>query len=447
MVETNAVAQLAVKLKIFRPVPILVFALMVALAAWIGLRNDIGEIEDAKDAFAMAGNVAGLLAAMLLMLQFAVSARFKVLDRIYGLDRMFRFHRVMGATAAVLAATHPMLLFATGVVEEFAEEMLWVEMIGAAALAMVAVVVCTSLWRIFLNLSFETWRGIHQLTFVVVVLVIVHSQILGGDVNTGWPRIVWFVVVAAYAATFIWVKFVKPASLWKRHLVVTDVKQVTHDTCNLVLKPKDGEVFDYMPGQFAFITLKRKGLRTEEHHFTLSSSPARKDTISFTIKASGDFTATINQTKVGDIAMIDGPYGRFSHLLHPPGDLVMIAGGIGITPILGMLRYMADVSDGRSVLLIWGNKTEKDIVFRDEFEALKTRLPNLRLHHVMSGQPDWAGEKGRVDDALLNRLLTERDRKARVFLCGPPVMMRLVTASLVRRGVKASRIHTERFAL
>jgi predicted ferric reductase len=360
---------------------------------------------------------------------------------------MFRFHKVTGTAAICLAALHPMFLYGTGVLDVVAEAgRAWAEAIGALALLALAVIVCASLWRIFLGLSFEKWRGIHQLTFVAVVVVTAHSQILGVEVNEGWPRCFWLAVVALYAATFVWVKFIKPARLWRRAFVVAEVKEVNYNTCNLALKPRSGEVFDYAPGQFAFITLKRQGFRTEEHHFTLSSSPARKDAITFTIKSSGDFTATINKTKPGDIGMIDGPYGHFSHALYPAEDIVMIAGGIGITPMLGMLRYMADTGDKRAIVLIWGNRSEKDIVFRDEIDAMPARL-NLRVHHVLSSQPDWPGEKGKVDEALLKRLLTEQDRRARVFLCGPPIMMNLVTASLRKIGFSANRIHTERFSL
>lgn len=90
--------------------------------------------------------------------------------------------------------------------------------------------------------------------------------------------------------------------------------------------------------------------------------------------------------------------------------------------------------------------TSADSVFRDELDALASRL-DLRICHVMSNQPDWTGEKGKVDEALLKRLLTERDMNARVFLCGPPLMMKFVTASLRRAGFRRAMIHTERFAL
>jgi len=82
-----------------------------------------------------------------------------------------------------------------------------------------------------------------------------------------------------------------------------------------------------------------------------------------------------------------------------------------------------------------------------DFEALKTRLPNLRICHVMSDQLDWPGERGKVDESLLGRVLAGCDRETRVFLCGPPSMMDLATKALTRQGFCHRRIHTERFSL
>ena len=224
MPEKPSIVQIALRLRPFRFVPILAFCVLMGIAAWIGIRKDIGEIGDVVGALKTSGNVFGILAAMLLMLQFGVSARLQILDRFHGLDRMYRFHRVMGATAGVFAGLHPIILSGTGVVEQFAG-MRWAVWTGAAALLLVAIIVCTSLWRVFLGLRFEMWRVIHYLMFVVVVAVTLHSQILGGEVNQGWPRYFWFAVIAAYAATFVWAKIVKPARLRKRHYVVADVRE------------------------------------------------------------------------------------------------------------------------------------------------------------------------------------------------------------------------------
>jgi len=125
----------------------------------------------------------------------------------------------------------------------------------------------------------------------------------------------------------------------------------------------------------------------------------------------------------------------------------MISGGVGITPMLSMLRYMADAGADRSVVLIWANRTQSNIFFREELDGMRSKLPRLRIHHVLSEDEGWPGEKGLVNLDLLRRLLTERDLRARVFLCGPPPMMEKVSAALRELGYPRARVHTERFSL
>ena len=124
----------------------------------------------------------------------------------------------------------------------------------------------------------------------------------------------------------------------------------------------------------------------------------------------------------------------------------MIAGGIGITPILSMLRHMAATGDDRPVTLIWGNRREDDIVYRQQLEALAAGPMNLRIHHVLSEQESWPGLTGFVDAPLLGRVLSDEQLRGQVFLCGPPVMMASVGRALRSMNVPRRRIHTERFA-
>jgi predicted ferric reductase len=412
-----------------------------------GARTVEAGLPQATLALRSAGKAAALAAAFLLMAQFAMSARIKALDRAFGLDRLLRWHRVAGAAAGTLAALHPLLLYSTDLYELGELRLgLWPELVGAALLVCLGVVVATSLWRKFLELPFEAWRTIHQIAFVAVALAAVHAFARGSDLAGGWPRWLWLACLACYAGLFVRVKVVKPLALRARPLAVRDVSRVGRDTWNLVLERPHG--FEYLPGQFGFLTLRRKGLPVEEHPFTISSPPTWPDRVTFTIKASGDFTRTVRETSPGDRATLDGPYGRFSHvLLAPEGRLVMIAGGVGVTPILSMLRHIADAGDDRPVLFVWGNRTEEDILFRDEIESLPRRLPRFRVRHVLSEQDDWPGEKGLVDLDLLRRVLGEEDLKAHVFLCGPPPMMKMVRAALGWLGFSRRRVHSERFEL
>jgi len=420
---------------------------LVAAAAGSALRDFDAQGESA-DPPATLGRMFGLVAAMLLMIQFAMSARLRILDRAFGLDVLLRCHAATGAAAGVFAALHPFLVFAgEGRKLGPLHPSQWPVLLGAAVLTALCVVICTSLWRAFLDLPHGSWRIIHWLTFVVVAGAAVHALVLGSDLVDLGPRIFWIVVIGAYAALFVWAKIVKPVLLRRHPWTVKSVTQVSHNTWNLELIGPTAAGLRYLPGQFAFLRPHHRGMPSEEHPFTLSSSPSRGDTISFTIKESGDYTDRIGEIQLGDAATVEGPFGRFSHLLHREGPLLMIAGGVGITPLLSMLRFLAEAGDKRPVTLICANRTQRDILFRDELEAMTETLPQLVVHHVLSNEPGHRGLTGYVDRALLERILSDTDCSARVFLCGPPPMMTLVADALRKLGFPRRRIHTERFSL
>jgi ferredoxin-NADP reductase len=125
----------------------------------------------------------------------------------------------------------------------------------------------------------------------------------------------------------------------------------------------------------------------------------------------------------------------------------MIAGGVGVTPMLSMLRYMADRGEMRKVTLVWTNKTEADILCRDELSSIEAKLTNLSVHHVLTRQKDFQGLTGHIDEVMLKQLLSGCSREANVFVCGPPPMMDVVCKALRGIGYQGSRIHSERFSI
>ena len=127
-------------------------------------------------------------------------------------------------------------------------------------------------------------------------------------------------------------------------------------------------------------------------------------------------------------------------------NLVFIAGGIGITPFMSMLRFISDKRTERRVTLLWGNKSEKDVVFRKELDRFESSMPSLKIVHVMSNQNDWPGEKGYIGKEIIRRYV-QNITGSRFFLCGPPVMMKKIEGALRSIGVHRTRIHYERFAL
>ena len=140
--------------------------------------------------------------------------------------------------------------------------------------------------------------------------------------------------------------------------------------------------------------------------------------------------------------IIDGPYGVFTAARLSSGKALLVAGGIGITPLRAILERLS--ASGTDSVLVFSNRSRKDMVFAGELAELEKK-GGLRTVHVLSEDKDWAGEKGRVDAAMLRRLvpdLAERD----AFLCGPPPMMAALDAGLRSLGIAGERIHYEKFS-
>ena len=146
---------------------------------------------------------------------------------------------------------------------------------------------------------------------------------------------------------------------------------------------------------------------------------------------------------------VHGSFGRFSHVLHPhERDLVFLAGGIGITPLMSMLRYMRDTDDDRSVALLYGNRTEKDIVFRRELEEMAAgKRPDLTVVHVLSGAgTDWTGETGHVDRERIEKYCGADLSKKIFYVCGPQKMAEGLIKTLLEMGVSKAQIRQEIFS-
>jgi ferredoxin-NADP reductase len=178
------------------------------------------------------------------------------------------------------------------------------------------------------------------------------------------------------------------------------------------------------------------------------STPTRPATLQFVIRCCGDWTRDIGRLKTGDPVAVDGPFGLFSHLVRPyTKELVMIAGGIGITPMLSMLRYLGDIGDERKILLIWSNQTGKDVILPAEFLDIQSRLTNLRLKRIFTRDPEGGKENGRLNQAGLKELLTDFSKQAVFFICGPRPMMHDIRQALAYLGYLRRKIHLEEFRL
>jgi predicted ferric reductase len=182
------------------------------------------------------------------------------------------------------------------------------------------------------------------------------------------------------------------------------------------------------------------------HPFSFSSSAEVTDgRVEMSIRNLGDFTSAIYNIPVGQRVYLDGPYGAFT--MGNPADMhVLIAGGVGITPMMSIIRTLADRNDTRPAILLYGSRDWESITFREELEALKTRL-NLTVVHVLANPATgWTGEQGFITADVFKRHLPPPYADHEYFICGPNLMMDAIEKALSEMNVPLSKYHSERYS-
>ena len=390
-----------------------------------------------------AGRLFALTGFVFILVQYVLSSRIKLIERGIGLDRLFIIHRICGRVGLILLLFHPALLFIGLKLQNNDFHFFTpLKIIGEITLILLSVAAGTALLYGHVKMKYETWKNTHKIIYVVFPLAFVHSFLINSDVKEIIVlKIFWLFLLSIFLIVLI---FKTRMRLYVRNhpYHVAEVRQETHDIWTLSF---NGEYPAFNPGQFTLINLVRDGIISESHPFTISSSPTN-NRLSVSIKSVGDFTSTICNTRTTDYAYIEEPFGIFSFLNYDDNDLILIAGGIGITPFISMLRYIFDKKLKKNIVLLWGNKTEKDIAFKNEMDKMASEMTSLKLVHIMSRQNDWPGEKGYIDAEKIKKYV-DNFQNGQFFICGTLQMMLKIEETLKKLGVSKRRIHYERFAV
>jgi predicted ferric reductase len=306
-------------------------------------------------------------------------------------------------------------------------------------------------FRRFLNntlrIKYENKVLIHNLFVLSLIILLVHVLMSSSVEGNTILRI----ILVAY--------FIIPMFMYLNRKIIRayfgkdgkyTISDIIYDAKNIItlkLKPTNGRIFNYLPGQFAYIRIYNPGIPHDEHPFTISSSPSQKEYVSLTIKQLGDFSSSINKVKIGDKAYLDGGYGGFSYLKDTEAKkLCFIAGGIGITPFLSMLKYMASDDRNCETLLLWGVRDKSEIICDDELEKYKSILKSFKFVPVISNEKEYEGETGYIDIDKIQRYIGDMSDYD-FYICGPPIMLDMQLKNLKALGVKKEIIHFERFSV
>jgi ferredoxin-NADP reductase len=225
----------------------------------------------------------------------------------------------------------------------------------------------------------------------------------------------------------------------------TYVKEIIPRTYNVTsFRFPRPAALNYKPGQFLFVTLKADGKELNKH-FSFSSSPTEKAHTEFTKKLSdSDFSTALKGLKAGDWARIDAPYGKFT-FEGEHEKIGLLGGGIGITPFISICKYCTDMCLDTKVTLLYGNRTENDIAFRKELEAMQQQNENLKVVFTLNeADSEWKGSTGLIDAEMIKREIP--DYKETVFYtCGPPAMVEIMGKLVEQMGLPKTQLKREYF--
>jgi predicted ferric reductase len=397
--------------------------------------------------FAVALGYSGLA---MMGLQFGLTARFRYVTEPWGEDVIYHFHRQISLIAVGLVVAHALIIFATQ--PELLAPLNVIQAPWSARLAVLSIVavialVVTALWRVRLKISYEAWHLTHiALAVVAITAGILHMVGSGFYLVVPAKRALWIGLTVFWIGLLLYVRIVKPLFMLRRPYRVSEVREERGDTSTLVMHPDGHPGFRFSPGQFGWLTLWGSPFKITGHPFSFSSSAEVTDgRVEMSIRNLGDFTSAIDKVPVGQRVYLDGPYGAFT--IGNPADMhMLIAGGIGVTPMMSMIRTLADQGDKRPVILLYGVKDWDSITFREELEALQARL-NLTIVYVLADPPaGWTGEQGFITAEMFKRHLAPPYSDHEYFICGPDVMMDAIEKALGELNVPLSKYHSERYS-
>jgi len=403
------------------------------------------------------GRLSGLLASDLLLVQVVLMARIPLLERSFGQDELARRHRWVGFTSFNLmllhimaitigyAANTPVGLWSTIVDLVVRYPGILLAVLGTLALVAATV---TSVRAARRRLRYESWHLLHLYAYLGVGLALPHQLWAGQEFVTSRAATVfwWGLWAAAAASALVW-RVGQP--LWRsvRHgLVVEQVRPESAKVTTVVLRGRGLDRLPVRAGQFLqWRFLDGPGF-TRAHPYSLSAAPDGR-TLRITAAQLGDGSNRLASLRPGTRALIEGPYGRLHEGVRTRAKVLLMASGIGITPIRALLEDLEQQPG--DVTLVYRVHSGQDVILREELLSL-VRRHGARFFVVAgprrAGRDSWlpgsAGDLGDVD-ALLQ--LVPDLACHEVFLCGSPGWMSAAQRAVLGAGVPRQHVHSERF--
>ncbi|MFO1037275.1 MAG: ferric reductase-like transmembrane domain-containing protein [Geminicoccaceae bacterium] len=401
------------------------------------------------------GSAAGLVAAAMLLLQFLTSGRFETIAGRVGLDITMGFHRFAGIGLCGVLLLHVVAFGTRGgptlhAMGNRLGHMLLAPSIlsGLIAAAAVLALMVLALGRDRLRLRYETFRIGHGVLAAAAVVLLAFHALRHGDYLQAHPSLQIFSLLlfglALYSILEIWL--LRALRAGQRPWNLAGVRSLAPHLWEVTLRQRAGRPFAFRAGQFVWVTFGNAHPMTD-HPFSIASAPGELPNLRLVVREAGDMTSTIGSLPDGLPASLDGPHGALTVEGHAFDSLVLVAGGVGIAPIIGILRSLAERGERRPVRVVVATRTAADQIFHDEILALGQRLHLKALHLIDTPEPGWTGAIGPMTREHLQGLMHGvTPARTLALLCGPVPLMEAAADLLERLGVPSDSIRYERFS-
>jgi ferredoxin-NADP reductase/DMSO/TMAO reductase YedYZ heme-binding membrane subunit len=435
------------------------------LLAWDAVQGDLG-----ANPINFAIRTTGMLSLIFLVLTLTITP----LSRLFGWSSLGQLRRVFGLYAFFHASIHFGLFFIldrSGNVGDTLSEigMRRYLLVGIIGLLIMLPLAITSTNRMVQRLGPKPWKTLHRSTYIAAAAGALHYYMLV-KADTTIPLFFAAILSVLFAYRLIAhyvqlrsdsYKYRTAATVpardagkpgqWTGSLRVAKIFQETPEvrTFRLAMPLGPKLPFDYLPGQYLILRPEING-RKVARSYTIASSPTRNGYCEVTIKREERGLVSRymhDMLREGAVLNISAPAGRFTFTGAEAERIVMIAGGVGITPLMAKIRYLTDLAWPGTIELIFSVKSEQDIIFGEELESLQKRFANFKATVTLTRDvpPTWRGEHGQITPALLTRVIADLPR-SQVHLCGPTPMTDAVITMLRDLGVPSEQIKVESFA-
>ncbi|WP_250009871.1 ferric reductase-like transmembrane domain-containing protein [Actinoplanes sp. M2I2] len=432
-------------------------SLLIVTALWVGNGGVQQILGGGSDAVSATGRLTGLWASDLLLLQVLLMARIPLVERAFGQDRLARWHRWTGFTSFWLMIAHVVLITlgyaAAAHANAFAElwDMIWTYpgmlLATAGTLALIMVVV-TSIRAARRKLRYESWHLLHLYAYLGAGLALPHQLWTGTDfIGSPAATAYWWTLYAVSAGGVLVYRIGVPAwRSWRHRLVVSHVAPEGPGLTSVYLTGRRLDTLPARAGQFFQWRFLDGPGWSRSHPYSLSATP-NGQMLRITVKNLGDGSARVAGLRPGTRALIEGPYGKLTGESYTGGPVVLLACGIGVTPLLSLLGDLP-YAPGEATL-IYRARTEAEVAFRAELDWFATHR-GVRVVHLLgprATRPSWLpGQYADHTDAAALTEIAPQITGAHVYVCGPDAWTQAARTAAQDAGVRPGHLHTELFS-